>query len=301
MFQQVTGINTVIYYAPTLLHGAGLGNSAALLANVVNGAVNVGMTIVAIWLLDRVGRRPLLLGGTAGMAVGMIIVALHLPSAAATCTAAAAVIAIAGLLIYTGSFAIGLGPVFWLLISEIYPLKIRGQAMSVATMANWARELRGHDLLPDPARRHRRRRARSSCSAGLTIVALAYFWRQVPETKSRSLQEIERDLVPVSDCSREPGRACGRASGRVTRRTAGRPGGPACRDPPGSLRCGLVAAGGQPEQQAEDREGGRDQGRAGPAPVLVGLGAGRGADRAAREHRRDVDGGEPGAACGSRS
>ena len=66
VFQQITGINTVIYYAPTLLQGAGFGNSAALLANVVNGVVNVGMTIVAIWLLDRVGRRPLLLSGTAG-------------------------------------------------------------------------------------------------------------------------------------------------------------------------------------------------------------------------------------------
>ena len=65
VFQQITGINTVIYYAPTLLASAGLGSSAALLANVVNGFVNVGMTIVAIWLLDRVGRRPLLITGTA--------------------------------------------------------------------------------------------------------------------------------------------------------------------------------------------------------------------------------------------
>jgi sugar porter (SP) family MFS transporter len=76
VFQQITGINTIIYYAPTLLSAAGLGNSAALLANVVNGAVNVAMTIVAIRLLDRVGRRPLLLGGTAGMAAGMIVVGL---------------------------------------------------------------------------------------------------------------------------------------------------------------------------------------------------------------------------------
>ena len=79
IFQQVTGINTVIYYAPTLLHGAGLGNSAALLANVINGAVNVGMTIVAIRLLDKVGRRPLLLSGTAGMAVGMVDRRVQLP------------------------------------------------------------------------------------------------------------------------------------------------------------------------------------------------------------------------------
>src|SRR5258707_81197 len=79
VFQQVTGINTVIYYAPTLLASAGLGTSAALLANVVNGVVNVGMTIVAIRLLDRAGRRPLLLSGTTAMAAGMLVVAEHLP------------------------------------------------------------------------------------------------------------------------------------------------------------------------------------------------------------------------------
>src|ERR1019366_1017490 len=137
VLQQITGINTIIYYAPTLLSAAGLGNSAALLANVVNGAVNVLMTIVAIRLLDRTGRRPLLLGGTAGMAAGMIVVALTFGIGGSQLHGGAAYIAIAGLLLYTGSFAIGLGPVFWLLISAIYPVKIRGQAMSVATMANW--------------------------------------------------------------------------------------------------------------------------------------------------------------------
>ena len=193
IFQQITGINTVIYYAPTLLQGAGFGNSAALLANVVNGAVNVGMTIVAIWLLDKVGRRPLLLSGTAGMAVGMAIVGCsflggeHLHGALA-------IVAVIGLLIYTGSFAIGLGPVFWLLIAEIYPLRIRGAAMSVATMANWGANfvvtVSFLTLLT------------AIDGVGvfflfgfLTLVALAYFWRKVPETKGRSLQEIERELT----------------------------------------------------------------------------------------------------------
>jgi sugar porter (SP) family MFS transporter len=195
VFQQITGINTVIYYAPSLLQGAGFGNSAALLANVVNGAVNVGMTIVAVWLVDRVGRRPLLLTGTAGMAVGMAITALSFLGGSHL-TGALAVVAVIGLLIYTGSFAIGLGPVFWLLIAEIYPLKIRGAAMSVATMANWAANfvvtISFLTLL--------------SAVGGvgafflfgfLTLVALGYFWRRVPETKGRSLQQIERDLVHV--------------------------------------------------------------------------------------------------------
>jgi sugar porter (SP) family MFS transporter len=193
VFQQITGINTVIYYAPSLLQGARFGNSAALLANVVNGAVNVGMTIVAIWLLDRVGRRPLLLSGTAGMAVGMVITALSFLGGT-DLHGGLAIVAVIGLLVYTGSFAIGLGPVFWLLIAEIYPLRIRGAAMSVATMANWGANfvvtISFLTLL------------NAIDGVGvfflfgfLTLIALGYFWRKVPETKGRSLQEIEHQLT----------------------------------------------------------------------------------------------------------
>jgi sugar porter (SP) family MFS transporter len=197
VFQQITGINTIIYYAPTLLSSAGFGNSAALLANVVNGAVNVLMTIVAIRLLDRTGRRPLLLGGTAGMAAGMLVVALTFAIGGSHLHGGSAYIAIAGLLLYTGSFAIGLGPVFWLLISEMYPVKIRGQAMSVATMANWGANfvvtISFLTLLSAIGNA-----GTFFLFAGLSIVALAYFQRQVPETKGRSLQEIEHDLdAPV--------------------------------------------------------------------------------------------------------
>src|SRR5258708_7078608 len=124
VFQQVTGINTVIYYAPTLLASAGLGTSAALPANVVNGVVNVGMTIVAIRLLDRAGPPPLLPIGTTRMAVGMLVVAVTFLVGGSHLHGGTAVIAIAGLLIYTGSVAIGLGPVVWLLIRELYPVQI---------------------------------------------------------------------------------------------------------------------------------------------------------------------------------
>ncbi|MGH3272748.1 MAG: sugar porter family MFS transporter, partial [Streptosporangiaceae bacterium] len=193
VFQQITGINTIIYYAPTLLARAGLGSSAALLANVVNGVVNVGMTIIAIRLLDRTGRRPLLLSGTMGMAAGMLILALTFLIGGDHLHGGTAYIAIAGLLIYTGSFAIGLGPVFWLLISEIYPVKIRGQAMSVATMANWGANfvvtVSFLTLLSALGNA-----GTFFLFGGLSIVALAYFQRKVPETKNRSLQDIERDL-----------------------------------------------------------------------------------------------------------
>jgi len=192
VFQQVTGINTVIYYAPSLLHDAGLGASSALLANVGIGAVNVVMTIVAIRLLDRTGRRPLLIRGTVGMAVGMIAAALAF-TGGTHLTGARAAVAIAALVIYTGSFAIGLGPVFWLMISEIYPQRVRGTAMSVASLANWAANfvvtisfltllsaIGGTGVF--------------SLFAFLTLVALWFFVRRVPETKGRSLQAIEADL-----------------------------------------------------------------------------------------------------------
>ncbi|HEY0447835.1 sugar porter family MFS transporter [Actinophytocola sp.] len=202
IFQQITGINTVIYYAPSLLAGAGLGNGASLLANVVNGVVNVGMTIVAIRLLDRTGRRPLLLAGTAGMVVGMVMTALAF-FGGSQLHGATAYVAIAGLLIYTGSFAIGLGPVFWLMIAEIYPLRIRGQAMSVATIANWGANfvvtvsfLTMVDTITP--------KGSFFLFAVTSVVALVYFAKRVPETKQRSLQEIERDLGPATGDQRAP-------------------------------------------------------------------------------------------------
>jgi len=192
VFQQVTGINTVIYYAPSLLHDAGLGASSALLANVGIGAVNVLMTIVAIRLLDRTGRRPLLIRGSAGMAVGMVAAALAF-TGGTHLTGARAAVAIAALVIYTGSFAIGLGPVFWLMISEIYPQRVRGTAMSVASLANWGANfvvtisfltllsaIGGTGVF--------------SLFAFLTLLAVWFFIRRVPETKGRSLQTIEADL-----------------------------------------------------------------------------------------------------------
>jgi MFS family permease len=127
------------------------------------------------------------------MAVGMIVVALTFLIGGGHLHGGAAYIAIAGLLIYTGSFAIGLGPVFWLLISEIYPVKIRGQAMSVATMANWGANfvvtISFLTLLSAIGNA-----GTFFLFAGLSIVAVIYFWRKVPETKNRSLQDIERDL-----------------------------------------------------------------------------------------------------------
>nr|WP_234403543.1 sugar porter family MFS transporter [Halarchaeum acidiphilum] len=190
IFQQVTGINTVIYYAPTILNQTGLSASSSIIATVGIGLINVAMTVVAIALVDRVGRRKLLLTGLGGMVVmlailgGVFYVGLGgaLGWAATVC-----------LMLFVGSFAIGLGPVFWLLISEIYPTSVRGSAMGAASLCNWAANLvMGLSFLSivDAIGTDY-----TFWALGvLTLVALLFSNRLVPETKGRTLEEIEADL-----------------------------------------------------------------------------------------------------------
>lgn len=191
IFQQITGINTIIYYAPTILEETGFGASASILATVGVGVVNVLLTVVAIWLVDRVGRRPLLLFGIIGMIVSLILLGLAfiLPALSGV----VGILATVCLMLYVASFAVSLGPVFWLLISEIYPLKIRGSAMSVATIANWASNfvvaltfLSLVQLLGQTAT--------FWLYALVSIGAWFFVYFLVPETKGRSLEKIEDDL-----------------------------------------------------------------------------------------------------------
>jgi SP family galactose:H+ symporter-like MFS transporter len=189
IFQQVTGINTVIYYAPTIFQFAGITSaSAAILATVAVGVVNVIMTIVAIALLDRVGRRPLLLIGLAGMvfSLGLLGAVFFLPSLLSSLGD----LAVVGLMLYVASFAIGLGPVFWLLISEIYPLRVRGLAMSIASEANWGSNLiiaLTFLTLVQVLGRSGTFWLYALVGAGAWIFAFLL----VPETKGKTLEEIE--------------------------------------------------------------------------------------------------------------
>lgn len=189
--QQVTGINTVIYYAPTILESTGFGSIASILATVGIGVINVVMTVVAILLLDRVGRRPLLLGGMAGMFLMLVVLggAFYLPGLGGVL----GYVATGSLMLYVAFFAIGLGPVFWLLIAEIYPLNVRGTAMGVATVVNWLANLAVAQLFPQlfdligPA-------FTFWLFALLTAASIAFSHYFVPETNGRSLEEIEGDL-----------------------------------------------------------------------------------------------------------
>ena len=141
MLQQFTGINTIVYYTPTILQLSGFQSSAiAILATIGIGIINFLSTVVAIWLVDRVGRRPLLLFGILGMvaSLGILGLAFYLPQSPSS---GLGWLTVSSLMVYVASFVIGLASVFWLLIAEIYPLKLRAKAMSIATVANWSASL----------------------------------------------------------------------------------------------------------------------------------------------------------------
>ncbi len=201
VLQQVTGINTVIYYAPTIFKSTGFGASASILATVGVGLVNVAATMCAVLLVDRVGRRPLLLVGLSGMALalGGLSVTFFLPGLSGVVGWAA----VGSLMLYVGFFAIGMGPVFWLLISEIYPLQVRGSAMGVVTVANWASNLLvsltfltliNGGTFSGVEFGGIGRTGTFGLYAGLSVLSLLFVYWQVPETKGRSLEDIEADL-----------------------------------------------------------------------------------------------------------
>ena len=201
VFQQITGINTVIYYAPVIIQSAGISSaSGAILATAGIGLVNVLMTIVAMRLIDRKGRKPLLLVGIAGMVVTLGVLGLVFRMSQHTSTLAW--LAVISMMAYVASFAISLGPIFWLLISEIYPLKIRNSAEGLAATFNW-----GSNLLITLTFLTLVERMGPSWTFwlyGLSAVAAWIFsYYFVPETKGRSLEEIE-DFWRVRTKRRNP-------------------------------------------------------------------------------------------------
>jgi sugar porter (SP) family MFS transporter len=187
--QQITGINTVIYYAPTIFKFAGMTSaSAAILASVGVGVVNVVLTLVAMQLIDRVGRRPLLLVSLAGMALSLFV--LGLAFSLSQLTGSLGWIAVSSLMVYVGSFAVGLGPVFWLMLAEIYPLRIRGRAMSIGTVVNWTANL--IVALSFLTLTQVLGKGPTFWLYGVvTIGAWFFVFYLVPETKGKSLEEIE--------------------------------------------------------------------------------------------------------------
>ncbi len=203
IIQQITGINTVIYYDVNIFERAGFVDASdAIWAAVVVTTMNVLATFIAIRYIDRVGRRRLLIVGMTGMIVGLV--ALGLTFALPSGEEAASALSLVALVVYVVCFAFSLGPVVWVLIAEIYPTAVRGPAMSVATMANWSANLLVAltflTLLDELGEAET-----FWLYAGITALALVFVVLRVPETRGKTLEEIASTLGTSGDLD-QPGR-----------------------------------------------------------------------------------------------
>jgi sugar porter (SP) family MFS transporter len=192
ILQQITGINTVIYYAPTIIEFTGVDSgSSAILASLGVGVINVIATVVALRLIYQKGRRTLLMIGVTGMVASLFALgAAFIGDSGGTVVT---IVAIASLMAYVASFAISLGPIFWLLNSEIYPLNVRSKAAAVGTMANWTFNFivsLTFLLLIDALGQS----GTFFFYGAIGLGTLWFCWKLVPETKGKRLEEIEAEF-----------------------------------------------------------------------------------------------------------
>ncbi len=189
VFQQITGINAVIYYAPRFFEAAGLARSSAILQSALIGVVNVVFTLVAIALVDRLGRKPMLMAGSAGMGLSFILL-----GAAFKFQFFSGSLILLFTLLYIAFFAMTLGPIVWVVIAEIFPTRIRGRAMAIATVALWLADFAVSLTFPVIADKLHESFA-FWLYAGMCLINLIFIWAVLPETKGKSLEEIERRWV----------------------------------------------------------------------------------------------------------
>ncbi len=184
VFQQFVGINVALYYAPRIFESMGSAKDASMLQTIIMGFVNVLFTVVAILTVDKWGRKPLLITGSIGMALGMFAIsALAFNNIIGIST-------LVFIIIYTASFMMSWGPICWVLISEIFPNKIRGQAVAVAVAFQWFANYLISSTYP----------AMMEFSGGMTygfyglmaLLSALFVWKMVPETKGKSLEEMEK-------------------------------------------------------------------------------------------------------------
>lgn len=186
VLQQFTGIDAIIYYGPRIMEQAGFALNDALGSQVIIGVINMLFTLLAIWKIDKFGRKPLLLSGTLGMFISVIAIGFLFYF-----DKAEGIFLLSLILIFIASFAFSLGPVVWVILSEIYPTKIRGRAMSIATMAVWIGTSMIGQFIP---------LSLDNLGPATTFWIFGFFciptmwigWKIMPETKGKTLEEIER-------------------------------------------------------------------------------------------------------------
>jgi SP family xylose:H+ symportor-like MFS transporter len=190
VFQQFVGINVVLYYAGNIFRNMGSSTNAALLQTIIVGIVNLTFTVVAILTVDKFGRKPLMIIGALGMAVSMIALGI------AFYTGNPGMAALVFMLTYTAAFAMSWGPVTWVLLAEIFPNSIRG-AMSIAVAAQWIANWVVSYTFPILNDNHwltqQFNHGFSYWIYGVMgILAALFMWKFVPETKGKTLEEMEK-------------------------------------------------------------------------------------------------------------
>ena len=183
---QITGINTVLYYGSIIIsehvHGQSMGGT--LLANVVIGCTNLVGTIAAMTLLDRWGRRTMLMTATAGMSVSLLLLVT------ANLAGLSPLVMLLSIVGYVGFFAFAMGPVPWIILSEIFPNKIRGRAAAIATSGLWSGTLVVTFTFLSLLKTFGIA-GTFGIYAILSAVSFVYIWKRVPETRGRTLEEIQ--------------------------------------------------------------------------------------------------------------
>jgi SP family sugar:H+ symporter-like MFS transporter len=198
--QQFTGINVVFYYGGTLWQAAGFTESSALLTNVISGTVNVAFTVVAIVLIDRVGRRPLLLVGSVGMAISLGVMAYVFGTSAVAESGQlqmqgnAGLVALVAANTYIAFFAFSWGPVMWVLLGEMFPNQFRGAALSICGLVQWLSNFVVTWTFP-VLLNSLGLGAAYTLYAAFGVVAFVFVQQAVRETKGRTLEDMSREAA----------------------------------------------------------------------------------------------------------
>jgi len=198
VFQQFVGINVVLYYAGNIFRNMGASTDSSLLQTIIVGAVNLAFTVVAIMTVDKYGRKPLMIIGSIGMAVSMILLGFtfFLGQTGGMLTPLQGYAALAFMLIYTAAFAMSWGPVCWVLLAEIFPNSIRA-ALSIAVaaqwIANWVVSLTFPIMNDNVWLTNQFNHGFSYWIYGIMgILSAVFVWKMVPETKGKTLEEMEK-------------------------------------------------------------------------------------------------------------
>jgi len=186
VLSQLTGINVIIYYGPRIFAEAGFGVSDSLDSQVIIGIMNVVATILALWKIDHFGRKPLLLTGVIGMMLSLILIGIFFYANSSN-----SVLLVVCILCYVTFFAFSFGCVTWTLLAEIYPTHIRGRAMSIATLSLWCGTFIIGQAFPWLLETLGGSGA-FLLFAGMCVPAILIAWKLLPETKGKTLEEIER-------------------------------------------------------------------------------------------------------------